>query len=1010
MTLFSYFPENNKSTLRTYLCWPIKNELNELEDLYIEWLNPSEEDSNELDILKPGCNLSLIKNAGIELPKEFLVNLHKHNKSSCQVKFGSFVLHFQGIALQDKYVVTIQQTYQQGFKWNNKSLMSAFQNAFFNFTGVGIALTDTKGIIKIVNPALEAMTGFSGSELINKVTPGKLRLPAVHDKQVKELVADLVDKEIETEEAVMAYVSAKGNLQRENTILKKTGEQFTVLSTVSRVYNTENVLLGFADFIVDITELKKTQEQLFLANQRLTVAAQAANLGIWEFDTRSQTFECDNETYSILGLKAGIPFSLNDFINLVHPDDREYMLSKYEAKDVTVAPFRLIHPDGQVKYLKGFGKLIRNERGKVTKAIGVLSDVTESVVAQMALSESEKRYRFLVDNLKEVVFQTDLKGDWTFLNKSWTEITGFALEDSMGINCLEFVHPDDRERNLEYILELVHQKKDYCRHEVRYMHIDGSYRWIEVFAKLTFDSEGQPIGTIGTLYDISERKKMELELKKSENRFKAIFNSSFHFAGLLNPEGHVLEVNQTALAAAGIQIKDVVGKPFWDTYWWKICPSTQQKLRKSIQDAARGKKIHYEVDVWGKNQTPISIDFSITPIMDDEGKVVSLLPEGHDITEIKRIRAALVESEQRFRDIAENVDEFFWIRHNDKPQFIYMNPTYERVTGQSVQNLYNDATSLLEFVVEEDREEVSRLFAINLSEDTNIEFRIITKEKKVRWLLGRIFNISDSKGGIRNKIGVASDITLQKEKELVLMQSLEKEKELNLLKSKFVSFVSHEFRIPLTTIKSSVELIEYYLFNKKENILSNAFTPKIRHHLETINKKVSAFNDLLSSTLTLNQLEIGKVAFNPLPIDLTALVKATITEFFEDRTDSRTITMDVKGQASLVSVDVKLMEQVLVNLISNAFKYSEDNPALRIIYTPNQVRLEIQDRGIGIPQEEIPNLFSTFFRASNVGKISGTGLGLQITKQLVEMHNGQISVSTLENAGTTISVILPIHG
>ncbi|TLS76236.1 PAS domain S-box protein [Mariprofundus erugo] len=131
-----------------------------------------------------------------------------------------------------------------------------------------------------------------------------------------------------------------------------------------------------------------------------------------------------------------------------------------------------------------------------------------------ALSESERRYRELVNNLKEVVFQTDAQGLWTFLNPAWFEVTGFSVEESLNTLFLDYVYPDDRELNMERFKPLIERKKEYCRHVIRYRHKNGGFRWIEVFARLTLDHAGAVQGTTGTLTDITERKQAEEEAEQ----------------------------------------------------------------------------------------------------------------------------------------------------------------------------------------------------------------------------------------------------------------------------------------------------------------------------------------------------------------------------------------------------------------------------------------------------------------------------------------------------------------
>ncbi|MBK9967079.1 MAG: PAS domain S-box protein [Holophagales bacterium] len=145
---------------------------------------------------------------------------------------------------------------------------------------------------------------------------------------------------------------------------------------------------------------------------------------------------------------------------------------------------------------------------------GFVRDLSAQRLAEQALRESEAKYRSVVEGVKEIVFQTDAEGRWLFLNPSWTEVTGFGVEESLGKVFLESVHPDDRERNSALFAPLIAREKEYCRHEVRYLTKDGGARWIEVFARLTLGPDGTPTGTTGTLYDVTERRDTESELRR----------------------------------------------------------------------------------------------------------------------------------------------------------------------------------------------------------------------------------------------------------------------------------------------------------------------------------------------------------------------------------------------------------------------------------------------------------------------------------------------------------------
>ena len=145
----------------------------------------------------------------------------------------------------------------------------------------------------------------------------------------------------------------------------------------------------------------------------------------------------------------------------------------------------------------------------------LLNEINERKRIEDALSESEHQYRSVVENIHEVIFQTDVKGLWLFLNQSWENVTGFTVEESLGALFLNYVHPDDRQRNMELFEPLITRQKEYCLHEIRYLTKDGGFRWIEVFARLGLNEKNEITGTYGTLYDITQRRQAEEEIRKA---------------------------------------------------------------------------------------------------------------------------------------------------------------------------------------------------------------------------------------------------------------------------------------------------------------------------------------------------------------------------------------------------------------------------------------------------------------------------------------------------------------
>ncbi|GAB2551805.1 hypothetical protein GCM10027085_49050 [Spirosoma aerophilum] len=388
-----------------------------------------------------------------------------------------------------------------------------------------------------------------------------------------------------------------------------------------------------------------------------------------------------------------------------------------------------------------------------------------------------------------------------------------------------------------------------------------------------------------------------------------------------------------------------------------------------------------------------------------EGRPVRMLGVAWDVTENKLAEEALRESEQRFRQIADNIDEVFWIHSAEPFRMLYINPAYESVWQRTCQSIYDDPTSFMEGIVAEDKPVMQAFFAdYQAGHEGQMDYQLERPDGSRRWLSVRSFMVRNDAGQITRHLGIVSDITSQKETEMVLRQALLREQALNQLKSQFVANASHEFRTPLATIQSSVELIKLYLAKP------TATTPKaVQKHLGVIEAEIDQFNNLLQDMLMLSTIESGKVRCHRQWADLVALCQQVLTTYFSSPTDPRRAELQIQGTPVPAYLDPRLMGHVLINLLSNAFKFSSAAaPRVAVVFQPGQVVLSVIDSGIGIPARELSNLFESFFRASNADGIPGTGLGLVIARQFVELQGGQLSVESQEKKGTTFRLWLPI--
>lgn len=263
------------------------------------------------------------------------------------------------------------------------------------------------------------------------------------------------------------------------------------------------------------------------------------------------------------------------------------------------------------------------------------------------------------------------------------------------------------------------------------------------------------------------------------------------------------------------------------------------------------------------------------------------------------------------------------------------------------------------------------------------------------------------------------EIALNKHHTEVAMRSaFEKEKEMREHKSRFVSMLSHEFRNPLTTIFTSSELLAYnQQLNENKKI----------EYIKLIQNSVKHLNNLINEVLLLGKAEVG-IKFNPAPLDLEKFCQDLVNEITLNASEQHEIILTIQGRTTisedttvdatqlttknrLPELDEKLLRHILTNLLTNAIKYSPQGGIVRfdLFCVQGEAIFRIQDQGIGIPEIDQENLFNSFHRCSNVGKIPGNGLGLAIVKQYVELHGGEITFASKVGVGTTFIISVPFH-
>jgi signal transduction histidine kinase len=215
---------------------------------------------------------------------------------------------------------------------------------------------------------------------------------------------------------------------------------------------------------------------------------------------------------------------------------------------------------------------------------------------------------------------------------------------------------------------------------------------------------------------------------------------------------------------------------------------------------------------------------------------------------------------------------------------------------------------------------------------------------------------------------------------------------------------SHEFRTPLTTIKVNTDLLTHRLAG-----INGAESP-VKKSIQRIENEVERLLNLMNNVLTIGKIEAGRIEVNLQKINLVYLVHKVIEESFSHQEDGRKVAFTVYGKEKEVEMDPNIFEHITSNLISNAFKYSmeKEEPEVNIEFKESYVTLVVRDHGIGIPKKDLDKISESFFRASNVGNVQGSGMGLAIVNQFVLLHKGTMNLESNEKEGTTVTVNIPL--
>jgi PAS domain S-box-containing protein len=520
--------------------------------------------------------------------------------------------------------------------------------------------------IDFISDYVETMLGYSVSDWTS--TPN-FWLSIVHPE----------DREAVAAVAAEGFTSGKGATMEFRWIAKN-GREVWVESNFVIVKDETGKHLGMRGVNTDIGERKRAEEALRQSENQLAEAQRLAHIGSWNWDLPKNVWTWSDEHYHIFGIQRGdieVNFGESVF-DFIHPEDRELVRSEVARSLETREPFdfhyRIVRRDGEERIIQSSGNVDTNECGEAIRLFGTAQDVTERSLIERQLRQSEERYRDLVENAHDLIYEHDLQGNYTASNKAGERITGYTLEETLKLNLGLSVAPD----YLEKAREMLQRKlagESVTAYDLVVVAKDGHRVPMEVNTRLVF-KDGVPVGVQGIARDITERKRAEEVLRESEERYRLLFESNPQPMWVYDLETLAfLAVNESAVRHYGYSRDDFLAMTIKDIRPVEDLPALYDSVARISEPDEPGVWRHLK-----KDGVIIYVEVTSHLLVFDDRQAELIL--AHDITERRQAEEARGESEARRKAILESSMDCI-ITMDHKGLVVDWNPAAENTFGYS---------------------------------------------------------------------------------------------------------------------------------------------------------------------------------------------------------------------------------------------------------------------------------------------------------------------------------------
>jgi PAS domain S-box-containing protein len=638
---------------------------------------------------------------------------------------------------------------------------------------------------------------------------------------------------------------------------------------------------------------------------------------------------------------------------------------------------------------------VKSKEGKIIGASKIARNITAQKELYETLAENEERLRMAIQSTK--------LGTWEFFPLTgvltWSDECREIYNVPLGIEVdyqffSEHIHPDD----FDFAQDAIKKAMDPSgngNYDIQYRILrynDRQPRWIRAQGKVFFDENKRPERFIGTVLDITKEKNQEQALKDSVELFTAMADNVPVMIWMSGDDKFRDFFNKTWLHFTGRTIEEESNEG-----WLKnVHPDDIQNCIDNYNSSFKEQKGFYvEYRLKRHDGKYRWIADNSVPRYNADGSFAGFISACIDIDEQQKFREKILESELLFKTISNASPAALWMTDKDEKN-VFVSNTWLQWTGKTFEEQIN--RGWLSAVVEEDKEITMSKFRECFAERKNFtaEFRFVRSDGQLRWGLteGRpYYDINEEFAGYSGSVTDITEIKKMEER-----------------KDDFIKMASHELKTPITSIKGYVQLL-LNIYDELNEEKFQASRTTVKSSLYTISKQVTKLTRLVSELLDLSRIESGKLELRKAEFDLSTLVEETVQDA-RLTTSKHAIIINNDFEGS-VYADKDRIAQVLLNLLTNAIKYSPDADSIEVYLERDNEHaiIKVRDHGIGIDKKDHHKIFERFYRVEGKSEQTypGFGIGLFIASEIIQRHSGTISVESKKGKGALFRITLPLN-